>query len=119
MPSFPDSHRLLGLLALALVIIGNAAGNVLLKLGADSQSTHGIVLDIPWQTFAGIACFGSGILFYAWALKQFDLHVAQIIVSVQYVVVIFLANRFLGEHISLSQWLGIALIAAGLFFCAR
>lgn len=115
----PDNHRLLGLLALAIVVADNAAGNLLLKLGSDSQSARGLVFGIPWQTLTGIACFGSGILFYAWALKQFDLHVAQIIVSVQYVVVIFLANRLLGEHISPAQWLGIALIAAGLFFCSR
>ena len=119
MPPSPDSHRLLGLFALAFVIAGNAAGNLLLKIGAGSQSTHGVVFGIPWQTFAGIACFGSGIIFYAWALKQFDLHIAQIIVSVQYVVVIFLVNRFRGEHISVPQWLGISLIATGLFFCSR
>ncbi len=119
MPFLTDNYRVLGLLALAFVIAGNAAGNFLLKIGAGSQSTNSLVFGIAWQTFAGIVCFGSSILFYAWALKQFDLHVAQIIVSVQYVVVILLANRLLGEHISHTQWFGIALIAAGLFFCSR
>lgn len=119
MPSLSDNHRMLGLLALALVITGNAAGNLLLKIGAGSQSADGLVLGIAWQTIAGTACFGLGILFYAWALKQFDLHIAQIIVSVQYVAVILLANRLLGEHINHMQWFGIALIAAGLFFCSR
>ncbi|MGA9335499.1 MAG: EamA family transporter [Rudaea sp.] len=119
MLTLPNNPRILGLLALTLVIAGNATGNLFLKIGASNQSGSGLILGIAWQTFAGIACFASGIVFYAWALRQFDLHIAQIIVSLQYVVVILLANLMLGEHISHLQWFGIALIAAGLFFCSR
>jgi len=41
------------------------------------------------------------------------------VVSVQYVAVIALAAVLLGETISTPQWIGIALIAAGLFVCTR
>lgn len=118
LPNYDNSHYL-GILALALVIVGNAAGNVLLKLGASNQAAYGLFHFVAWQTIAGVACFGSAIFFYAFALKQFDLHTAQIVVSVQYVVVILLANQLLGEHIGHMQWFGIALIAAGLYFCSR
>ena len=114
-----DSERILGFAALALVIIGNAAGNVLLKLGANPNASRSLFGLVSWQTAAGIACFGFGIIAYAWALRHIDLHVAQIVVSVQYIAVIALAAFMLGEQISSFQWCGIALIAAGLFVCTR
>jgi len=114
-----DPDRSLGFAALALVVLGNAAGNVLLKLGASASANRVIFGMFCWQTLAGIACFGFGIIAYAWALKHIDLHVAQIVVSVQYITVIALASLLLGEQISPSQWSGIALIAAGLFVCLR
>ena len=117
MSSDPDQS--LGFVALALVVLGNAAGNVLLKLGASPNANRFVFGLFSWQTLAGIACFGFGIVAYAWALKHIDLHVAQIVVSVQYITVIALASLLLGEQISLSQWSGIALIAAGLFICLR
>lgn len=114
------SLRGLGFLALGLVILGNAVGNVLLKVGAGiSDRQHLWFGIVAWQTLAGMACFGFGLIAYAWALKQFDLHMAQIIVSLQYVLAIFLAVWLLGEHVSMSKWLGIGLIAAGLYLCTR
>lgn len=112
--------RILGAVALALVIAGNAAGNIFLKLGADAARHRPAWLGIiNWQTVLGVACFAFGILAYAWALRQFELHNAQIIVSLQYVVVILLAGWLLREQISGMQWLGIGCIAIGLYFCTR
>lgn len=115
------SHvRWLGYAALGLVVAGNAIGNVLLKMGAGVSDTRQMLFGIvPWQTILGMGCFGFGLLAYAWALKQFDLHAAQIIVSLQYVLAIFLATWLLGEHVSASKWLGIGLIAVGLYICTR
>lgn len=114
------SARTFGAIALALVIAGNAAGNILLKLGAESARQRPALLGmINWQTVIGIGCFAFGILAYAWALRQFELHNAQIVVSLQYVVVILLAGWLLREQISNMQWLGIACIAVGLYFCTR
>lgn len=113
-----STPRLLGVAALALVIAGNAAGNIFLKLGANAAKQRPALLGIiNWQTVLGLGCFAFGILAYAWALKQFELHNAQIIVSLQYVVVIFLAGWLLHEQISTMQWLGIGCIAIGLYFC--
>jgi drug/metabolite transporter (DMT)-like permease len=114
-----DSQRLLGFAALALVIIGNAAGNVLLKLGASPNASRLQLGPFNWQTVAGVVCFGFGVLAYAWALKHIELHVAQIVVSLQYITVIMLAALLLGEQISLTQWCGMALIGAGIFVCTR
>lgn len=114
-----ENQRLLGFMALAIAIAGNAAGNLLLKLGAAPNVDRVIFGLVGWQTLAGIACFAVNVIFYAWALKQFDLHVAQIVVSLQYILVIALAAWLLGEHVTTNQWLGIALIATGLFVSTR
>jgi len=46
-------------------------------------------------------------------------HVAQSVISVQYITVILLAATLLGERIPPTQWGGMGLIAAGLFLCMR
>lgn len=120
MPSIPADARWLGYAALALVVAGNATGNLLLKLGAGISESRQLLFGlVAWQTLAGMACFGFGLLAYAWALKQFELHMAQIIVSLQYVLAILLAMFVLGEQISGGKWLGIGLIAVGLYICVR
>lgn len=114
------SPRTLGAVALALVIAGNAAGNIFLKLGANAAKHRPAIFGIiNWETILGIGCFAFGILAYAWALRQFELHNAQIVVSLQYVVVILLAWLLLREQISNMQWLGIVCIAIGLYLCTR
>jgi drug/metabolite transporter (DMT)-like permease len=113
----PD--RLLGFLALGMVILGSSLGNVLLKIGAQASAQSPLFGRMNWPTLAGIASFGCGLLAYAWALRQFELHTAQIVVSLQYVSVILLSYFLLGERIGATQWLGIGLIAAGLFVCTR
>lgn len=111
-----EGNRTLGFVALGLVIIGSSCGNLLLKIGADVRSPDNLIFGlVAWQTIAGIASFGCGVLAYAWALKQFELHTAQIVVSLQFIAAILLAAGVLGERISGMQWLGIALIALGLF----
>ncbi len=111
-------QRLFGFIALGVVIIGSSLGNVLLKLGAraSGSSVFGLV---NWQTIAGVLSFGCGVLAYAWALKQFDLHAAQIVISLQYVSVILLSHFLLGERIAANEWMGIAMIAVGLYICMR
>lgn len=111
--------RVAAFFALALVIAGNAAGNILLKLGASVPPQSAIIGLISWQTIAGVGCFAFGILAYAWALKHIDLHVAQITVSLQYVAVIALAAMLLGEQVTTNQWIGMTLIGIGLFVCTR
>jgi len=113
------TERVLGFAALVLVIASNAAGNVLLKMGAGAARQGALFGLLNWQTVAGVACFAFGILSYSWALRHIELHVAQITVSLQYVAVIVLAALLLGEAVSTNQWIGIALIAAGLFVCTR
>ena len=112
-------QRLLGFIALGVVIIGSSMGNVLLKLGARTSAGESVLGVTNWLTVAGVLSFGCGVLAYAWALKQFDLHSAQIVISLQYVSVILLSYFLLGKRITANEWIGIGLITAGLYVCMR
>lgn len=106
--------------ALALVVTCNAAGNIFLKLGADSASRRGDLAGmLNWQFVVGVSCFAFAITVYSWTLQRFHLHSAQIVVSMQYALVILLAWLILGERIATSQWIGIAFISFGIFLCMR
>ena len=111
-------QKLFGFAALGVVIVGSSLGNVLLKLGARASTASAFGL-LNGLTIAGVLSFGCGVVAYAWALKQFDLHAAQIVISLQYVSVILLSYFLLGERIAANEWMGIALIAAGLYVCTR
>lgn len=114
------SVRSLSAVALAVVIIASATANVLLKIAAQPANRHGALFGmINLQFILGTACFGIGLLAYAWALRHIPLHVAQIALSLQYVLAILLAGWILHEHIGPLQWTGIALITAGLYLCTR
>ncbi|HEX6834128.1 MAG TPA: EamA family transporter [Rudaea sp.] len=113
-------QRLLGYIALGAVIVGNSLGNIFFKLGANSGvSGPPLLALLRWQTVLGMACFASAAIAYAWALRQFDLHSAQIVISLQYVSVILLSVFFFGEKMTTNECIGIVLIALGLFACSR
>ncbi len=114
-----ESQKLAGYAAFAAVIAFNAGGNLLLKIGAEAPPERQLLGIGSWLSLAGIACFALAIIAYAWTLRHFPLHVAQIIVSAQYLLTIALAASVLGEQISPTRWLGIGLIVVGLYFCSR
>lgn len=118
--TYTADTRWLAFAALALVVTCNAAGNLFLKIGADSARRQGDLAGmLNWQFVAGVSCFAFGIIAYSWALQRFQLHSAQIVVSIQYALVILLAWLILGERIATTQWLGIAFISFGIFLCLR
>lgn len=104
--------------ALCLVIAGNSAANLLLKVGAtqDRQWFFGI---LGWRSIIGIGCFGVAILAYAWALRYVPLNRAQHFIVLQYPVVILLSALILGEKIGPMQVLGLALIVVGMILALR
>jgi drug/metabolite transporter (DMT)-like permease len=117
---FTREQRLPGIAALGIVVVASSLGNVLLKLGARIEAPDRLLFGLfAWQTALGIASFGCGAIFYAWALKSIDVHVAQSVIALQYIAIIFLAVLFLGERVPLQQWWGMGMIAFGLYLCSR
>jgi drug/metabolite transporter (DMT)-like permease len=107
--------RFLPYVTLLFVVAGNVVGNVLIKVGATAPSGSANLFGLfGWQTAAGIACFGSSVLLYAWVLKYLPLHVAQAVVSLQFAGTVLAAAFLLGETITAQKWLGIVFIWIGL-----
>jgi multidrug transporter EmrE-like cation transporter len=92
-------------------------GNLLLKIGAGKPGIFDIwpLNIINLYVIGGIISFATGLLFYTLVLKKLPLNIAQSIFSVQFVFVILAANFFLDEPIQLLRWVGIAIVAIGLF----
>lgn len=96
------------------------AGNLLLKLGSGERgvSTVWPFSLLNTKTFLGALVFCCAMVFYIMVLKRTSLNLAQSIFASQFVLVILAAYFVLGEAIGPYRWLGIGLIAAGLFVIA-
>jgi undecaprenyl phosphate-alpha-L-ara4N flippase subunit ArnE len=89
--------------------------NLLLKSGAAAAVTgSGMGAVVNWRIVAGLAAFGLAGLLYAIVLRWLPLNVAQSFAAAQFIAVIVASSLVLAEPISPAQWLGIALIAAGI-----
>ncbi len=95
-------------------------GNLLLKTGAGERGVSTIwpFSLLNMNTFLGAMAFGMAMVFYLMVLKRTSLNLAQSIFALQFVLVIFAAHLVLGEAIGTYRWVGIALIALGLFVVA-
>lgn len=92
-------------------------GNLLLKTGVEHP---GVAAMWPFSLFnlrtvMGALAFCFAMVFYMMVLKRMTLNLAQSIFALQFVFVIIAANVILDEPIGLQRWLGIGLIAVGLF----
>jgi uncharacterized membrane protein len=112
-------------LILAAVAIFASCGDVCLARGmrdfgavtkANWHQLFGFVLN-PW-VLTGICLlllfFGSYLTALSWA----DLTYVLPATALSYALMAFLAKFFLNEHVTVSRWMGIALITAGVGFVA-
>jgi undecaprenyl phosphate-alpha-L-ara4N flippase subunit ArnE len=92
-------------------------GNLLLKTGVQQPGLSTIwplsLLNI--RTALGAVTFSFAMVFYMMVLKRIPLNLAQSIFALQFVLVIIAANVILREPIGTQRWMGVGLIAAGLF----
>ncbi len=112
-------------LILAAVAVFASCGDVCLARGMQDfgavtatnwHQLFGVVLN-PW-VLSGIGLlllfFGSYITALSWA----DLTYVLPATALSYVLMALLARLFLHEHVTLSRWLGIALVTVGVGFVA-
>lgn len=92
-------------------------GNLLLKTGVQHRGVGSVwpFSLLNGYTLLGAVSFVCAMLFYMMVLKRVALNLAQSIFALQFVLVIIAANVILHEPIGAQRWLGIGLIAAGLF----
>ena len=112
-------------LILAAVSLFAACGDVCLARG---MKNFGAVTATNWHQIFGFVLnpwvlTGIGLLLlffasYLTALSWADLTYVLPATALSYVLMAFLAKLFLHEHVTLSRWLGIALVTVGVGFVA-
>lgn len=119
------------LLALAFALVLNAGANLMMKFGVkrmDGNSLHldqgfsGIVQALinNWVLILGLFCFATNVLFYTYALKKIPISLAYpVMVGAGFAIIAVVAWRYLGESLSVGQWLGVGLILMGIVLVAR
>jgi drug/metabolite transporter (DMT)-like permease len=113
-------------LVLAVVALSSAFGDTSLaigmkRLGPVSLTDPGALiaaLATPW-VFVGVLLLLVFFASYLTALSWADLTYVLPASSLAYVAIAFLSRFWLHEQISLSRWLGIALITAGVGFVTQ
>ena len=112
-------------LILAAVAVFASCGDVCLARG---MRDFGAVTTGNWHQLLGVllnlwVLTGIGLLLlffgsYLTALSWADLTYVLPATALSYVLMAFLAKLFLNEHVTVSRWLGIALITVGVGFVA-
>lgn len=112
------------LILLAVVIFGSS-GNVCLgrgmrDFGPVTRANWPLLLTALWNpwTLAGIGLLILFFCSYLSALSWADLTYILPATALSYVLTALLANLLLHENVTVSHWLGIALITAGVGFVA-
>ena len=99
------------------MISGTVLANLLMKTGAMAQGMQlfgfGPVLNL--RVFAGFSFYAVAAGFYIMLLRTIPLNVAQAFAAAQFIAIIVAAHFVLGEAVGLVRWLGIGLIASGIF----
>lgn len=99
---------------------------MLLKLGAGGlpPMEHDLVASLlaqmlRWQTILGLACYGSGTLFYVVALRRIPMSVAAPCTAVSYVSATVFGLLLFHETLSPAKVGGLALVCLGVVLLAE
>jgi multidrug transporter EmrE-like cation transporter len=104
---------------LAWAIIGNAGGNVLMKVAAKDGAGFFEVYFSP-SFLTGAALFGVGLMCYMRALGNMSLAVAYLsVVGLSIVAITAMAIVLFGERLSVANLVGVLLIFAGVVLLTR
>ena len=115
------------IISLVFAVILNATANLLLKFGVKAINQHSGTLSasnplMVVKTFVsspliliGLFCFATNVILYSYALQKFKVSLAYPIMVGAGFAIIVLVARFSGlnEKLFLTQWIGVALIFAG------
>lgn len=113
------------IVAIISILLG-AFAQYFLKVGISAVSPFSnLNLDIIQKIifspniWYGIICYGLSLLFWFYVLAHLELSKAYPMVSLGYVVAIFLGYFFLNEPINMLKGIGIFLIIIGVIFISR
>ena len=109
--------RLKTRLLAVVVILSNVLGNFFLSRGMRSPEPPGVFLAVfldPW-VMLGVSLLILWMLARMTLLSWADLTYVLPVTALGYVLTALMGRVFLGEHVSLGRWAGIALIVGGVF----
>ncbi|HNQ21508.1 MAG TPA: hypothetical protein PKK06_00260 [Phycisphaerae bacterium] len=120
--------------ALCVALVLNATANLLMKTGMKTVHEAGGLLEdgVPtaaatiltsWPLMVGLACFALNALFYMYALQSETLKISiayPIMVGGGFALIALAAHwhPLLRERLAPGQWLGVALVLAGVVLIA-
>ena len=116
------------LLTAALIL--NAAANLMMKFGmAAIEQSGGLFKTGPAGAVAailknpililGVLCFAANLGCYMIALQKLPISVAYpIMVTAGFAIIVVVAGLYLHERLAPTQWIGVALILAGVWLVA-
>ena len=112
---------------LTIALVANAMANIFIKLGAQQFSGGLSELAVrPWMfvvniyLLSGLIFFGVALVFYTVVLSKLNLSVAYpIMTSLGFLIVIGFSVWGLDESLFWWQWLGIAMIMAGVVLLSQ
>lgn len=113
-------------LILAVVMLTSALGDTCLSVGMKHMGPVSIMhlgtlfaaVKTPWVD-VGIVLLLGFFASYLTALSWADLTFVMPATSFGYVIVAFLSRFWLHEHVSISRWIGVLVITAGVGFVTR
>ena len=107
-------------LMLALSILCNVAGNLLVKQFSATSDIRGVGDYVALPFVLGVAAFGIGVVFYGRALQEIPIVLAYPVqVGACILIIALVAVAVFGERIGASDLIGIALIATGIALLSR
>ena len=105
--------------ALAQVLLRKAMLSVGLLRPDVSPTQYALTLATePWL-LGGMLCYAVSILIWLFVLSKAEVSVAYPFLSIGYVIAAAMGFFFLGENVTVTRMLGIALICSGLVFISR
>ena len=116
--------------ALTIALLLNASANLMFKAGMiPIEKGGGLLSDGVVRAvlrvlanpvlMLGLVCFAGNAAFYMFALQKLPISLAYpIIATVGFAIIVVVASVYLGENLKMGQWVGIALVIAGLWFVA-
>jgi multidrug transporter EmrE-like cation transporter len=109
---------LLSIFYIAVAVVLGSAAQLFLKAGTNAAPVD-FKLAFEPHILAGIACYGISLIVWVLALSKTPVSVAYPMVSVGFALNAALAWWLLGEAVTPTRMLGIAVIIAGVVLVAR
>ena len=112
----------MGYLRLAMTILSNMAGQLLLKRAAMVVGSSGGPVYRPFLSvwfMLGVACLGLSSVLWVTVLKKLPLTIAHPITGIVFILVPILSHVLWGEPLPPARIAGIGIVIAGICLVAR